>query len=115
MQNRIPFAMGGVSSEWLQPVTGEVVKTYSIITTPANELMAEIQNNKKRMPLIIQPNDIDRWLSDIKRDEIEALMTPLPDGILRAHSISKLITTRRGADINVPEVQTEYNYNATLF
>ena len=57
---------------------------------------------------------IDKWLSDIKREEIEALMKPLRDGILRAHTISKLITTR-GADINVPEVQAEYSYNEIIF
>ena len=109
MPNHKPYTMGGVYTKWQRPDTGATLLTFSIITTPANSLLSEIHNNKKRMPLIIQPEDRDISLSDLKRDEIETLMKPLPDGILQAHTISKLITTR-GAETNVPEVQDEFKY-----
>lgn len=107
MPKHEPFSFGGIYSEWTHPETGEVFTTFSIITTEANELMSQIHNIKKRMPLIIQPADREKWLSAITEAEIKELMQPLPDGILQAHTISKLITTR-GIDNNVPEVQVEH-------
>jgi putative SOS response-associated peptidase YedK len=37
------------------------MRTFAIITTDANELVAEIHD---RMPLILAPADYTRWLSD---------------------------------------------------
>jgi putative SOS response-associated peptidase YedK len=39
------------------------IRTYTIITTEANPLMAEIHNTKKRMPVIVQ-NQYDWLLGD---------------------------------------------------
>jgi putative SOS response-associated peptidase YedK len=36
------------------------VRTFAIITTTANPLVSAIHN---RMPVILHPNDYDRWLS----------------------------------------------------
>lgn len=45
--------------------TGEVKKTFTIITTPPNELVAPVHD---RMPAVLQRDDIDGWLSGIDRD-----------------------------------------------
>ncbi|MBV9532498.1 MAG: SOS response-associated peptidase family protein [Bradyrhizobium sp.] len=37
------------------------MRTFAIITTDANELVADIH---ERMPLILAPTDYVRWLSD---------------------------------------------------
>lgn len=58
-----PFAFGGIYSEWTDKTTGELMNTYSIVTTEANELMAEIHNNKKRMPVILTPETEKLWLT----------------------------------------------------
>ncbi|MBP6456852.1 MAG: SOS response-associated peptidase [Chitinophagaceae bacterium] len=55
------FAFAGLWSEWIDKQTGELFNTYTILTTEANELMTEIHNTKKRMPIIIA-NEND-WLS----------------------------------------------------
>ena len=105
---RHPLALGGVWTDWTNKETAEVIRTCSIITTPANDLMARIHNTKKRMPLIVERQNWDQWLDrQAERPALEALMQPLPDGELLAHPISKLITSRT-ADSNVPEVQQEY-------
>lgn len=109
MPGQVPFTMGGVYTKWQRPDTGVEMLTFSIITTEANNLMSEIHNNRKRMPLIITPENRDKWLSNLSKEQIQKMMQPLPDGMLQTHTISKLITTR-GADINVPEVQTLYEY-----
>ncbi|MEP6260363.1 MAG: SOS response-associated peptidase [Gillisia sp.] len=57
------FAFAGIYSSWKKPGTGEVINSYSIITTEANELMSKIHNNKQRMPVVLKQEDQNSWLS----------------------------------------------------
>ncbi|MFY7664572.1 SOS response-associated peptidase [Flavobacterium sp.] len=41
---------------------GKRFLSFSIITTQANELMAEIHNSKKRMPVVLEAEEVDLWL-----------------------------------------------------
>lgn len=70
------FAFAGLWSKWQDPLTKDYIFTYTIITTAANELMSEIHNSKKRMPVIVRPDEYDAWLDqkDINLDgnELEA-------------------------------------------
>ena len=61
-QEQEVFAFAGLYSSWTNPVSGELIKTYTMITTQANELMEYIHNHKKRMPLIIKREDEKAWL-----------------------------------------------------
>lgn len=56
------FAFAGFYSVWQDPETKEITNSYSILTTEANELMSEIHNNKKRMPVMLRQNDHRAWL-----------------------------------------------------
>ncbi len=56
------FTFAGLYSHWTDTQTGEIKKTYTMVTTEANELMAEIHNIKKRMPIILHPEDEKKWL-----------------------------------------------------
>ena len=64
------FAFAGIWSEWTNPKNGNVIKSYSVITTEANELMSEIHNSKKRMPLIIPKERELDWLNAIPIPEV---------------------------------------------
>ncbi len=57
------FAFAGIYSSWKNPANNEVVNSYSIITTEANELMSKIHNHKKRMPVVLKQEDRNSWLS----------------------------------------------------
>ena len=57
------FAFAGIYSTWEKPGTGELINSYSIITTEANELMSKIHNNKQRMPVVLKQEDQNIWLS----------------------------------------------------
>ncbi|MFD1096516.1 SOS response-associated peptidase [Salegentibacter chungangensis] len=57
------FAFAGIYSSWTNPETEDLVNTYSILTTEANELMSEIHNHKKRMPVLLKKADHSNWLS----------------------------------------------------
>ena len=65
------FGFAGFYSEWINPANGEPLTTYTIATTEANELMAEIHNNKKRMPIILKKNDRNRWLTGENLEEFQ--------------------------------------------
>lgn len=56
------FALGGLYSEWVDKSTGEVINSYTILTTKANKLMSEIHNSKKRMPVILDKSIEKEWL-----------------------------------------------------
>ena len=58
------FAFGGIWEEWVDTQTGEIIQTFSIITTEANSLMAEIHNTKKRQPLILPKESESMWLNE---------------------------------------------------
>ena len=52
MKDGEPFGLGGLWENWKEPNSGEWIRTFAIITTPANEIVAEIHD---RMPLILAP------------------------------------------------------------
>lgn len=78
-----PFAFAGLYNAWTNKNTGEVVNTYTILTTEANELMALIHNSKKRMPVVLRKEEESLWLNHERltaysvRDEVELIATPL--------------------------------------
>ncbi len=78
------ITLGCIFEEWTDKNSGEHKKTFSILTTDANELMSYIHNNKLRMPVVIDKADRSTWLSDIDRDEIERLMLPYAEHRLQA-------------------------------
>lgn len=56
-----PFALAGLWSEWQAP-SGDVVRSYTIITTEARGIMREIHNTKLRMPVVLKPEIEKDWL-----------------------------------------------------
>jgi putative SOS response-associated peptidase YedK len=58
MKDGAPFGLAGVWESWKEPATGEWVRTFAIITTDANELVADIHD---RVPVIVAPSDFPRW------------------------------------------------------
>lgn len=71
------FAFAGLYNTWADPLSGELFNTYTILTTEANELMSLIHNSKKRMPLILNPEDENLWLSgaNLKHNEVDLIAT----------------------------------------
>ena len=101
------FAMAGLSESWLDPETGELIPTFSIVTTVANPLMAVIHNTKKRMPVILPAEKEKDWLQSGR--EGAPLLVPYPESEMEAWPVSRLITSR-DAPKNRPEVQEPFEY-----
>jgi putative SOS response-associated peptidase YedK len=103
--------VGGLKSAWTNPATGEIIESFAIITTGANELMSKIHNNPKlgesRMPLLLDENDIDTWFKGTK-DEIMELIHPNTTQVLSTQTVRPL----RGKQYigNTPEAIEEFEY-----
>ena len=82
-----PFAFAGIWSAWKDPATNDWLQSFAIITTEANELMAPIHN---RMPVILQPEDYDRWLNRERKSLTST--SDLPLDLLRPYSSQALQT-----------------------
>lgn len=80
LPNNEAFAFAGLWSEWIDKTSGEIVFSYTILTTEANELMSEIHNNKKRMPIIVSPESEKDWLNgnslEMQNDRLIAIAAP---------------------------------------
>jgi putative SOS response-associated peptidase YedK len=84
-------------------------KTFSIITTEANELMASIHNTKKRMPLILNNENIENWIkNELAENEIKNILKPFPDYLIKVHTIKKLKIS--GENDYTEELLEPYNY-----
>ncbi len=57
------LAFAGIHSTWINPVNGEIISSTSILTQPANEMMAKIHNIKKRQPVVLSENIQQPWLN----------------------------------------------------
>ena len=108
--NKEIFTLGIVYADFSDLETGETYPTYSIITTDANPLLAEIHNTKKRMPLIISEEDREAWLFSNDKEEIHQLMIPY-SGDLEAHQVLR-VTGGRADDSNQLSTQQKLNFDA---
>jgi putative SOS response-associated peptidase YedK len=91
------FSFAGLFDEWVDKSTGEEIKTFTIITTEANELVKPIHD---RMPVILTLEAEELWL-DEKEKEVVDLLKPYEADLMKAYPISSLINSPTN---NTPEV-----------
>lgn len=94
-----PMALAGLHTIWTGP-DGEEVDTVATITVPANTELAFIHD---RMPVVIEPRDIDAWLDvrGVGAGEALALVRGLPPGALRFHPVSTRVNSARFDDADL--------------
>ena len=98
MKDGSPFGLAGIWENWKDPASGDWIRTFAIITTDSNELVAEIHD---RMPVIIAPSDYARWLSD--EPDPRDLMRPFPAGLMRMWPISTRVNKPENDDPSIVE------------
>ena len=102
------FLVAGIASHWINRETGETMGTFAMVTCPSGPLLTEIHNTKKRQPLILAPEDWQKWVFGADEQALE-LVKPCDDKWLKAHTIAPLASHAR-ENRNVPEVQNPYFY-----
>lgn len=92
LSNKEPFAFAGLYDEWENGA--EIIRTCTIITTEANELMAEIHD---RMPVILTRENEKVWLDgDITETaELKSVMVPYEAAFMNAYPISSFVNNAR--------------------
>ena len=84
-----PLALAGLWDVWRRP-DGERVASCTIVTVPANGLVAPIHD---RMPAILDGAALDAWLDPRERapGELVPLLVPAPDPWLEAYPVSSYV------------------------
>ena len=85
------FAFAGLYDIWRDP-DGQTVKTYTILTTEPNALMASIHN---RMPVILRREDEDEWLNpdNTEPEHLLPLLRPYSSGKMAAYPVSRMVNS----------------------
>jgi putative SOS response-associated peptidase YedK len=85
------FMMAGIYNTYIDDESGKNIDTFAIVTTAANALMAQIHNDKKRMPVIFTDELADEWtnknLTETRITELATFQFPAKD--MKAHSVAK--------------------------
>ncbi|MFO0551348.1 MAG: SOS response-associated peptidase [Polyangiaceae bacterium] len=85
----------GLWDDWIDPTTGEALRSFVVITTRANELVAKVHD---RMPVILEDDSaLEAWLGD---DPTAAATTlrPAGAGVLRAVPVSDRVNSVKNDD-----------------
>ncbi len=101
LKQRRPFALAGIFDQWTDHETGEVVHSFAIITTTANELLQKIPHH--RSPVILAERDEQRWLKAEHLNEITGMLEPYPSEEMNAYPVSPRIKNPRQNDRDLIE------------
>jgi putative SOS response-associated peptidase YedK len=96
-KNNELLLFAGVYNEWLNPETGELIPTCSIITKEADLLMSTIHNSKKRMPALLNENEYKVWLNTEDKQTIRHLLQVKEEHHLHAIPV-KINVTKNESD-----------------
>lgn len=80
LKHRKTFCFAGLWSEWVDPETKVAFRTCGIMTTAANQMVAEIHYENPRMPVILQKKDEAIWINKkLSPTQLLTLCVPFPD------------------------------------
>jgi putative SOS response-associated peptidase YedK len=98
------FAFAGLWENWADRETGELIPTFSIITTDANELVRDIHD---RMPVILPKEEEEHWLQDgLASKEYLSLLKPYPADEMEMYPVGEMVNSPRN---NSPELLERMN------
>ena len=83
------MTLAGLWDEWRSP-KDERIKSFAIITTTANALLAPLHD---RMPVVIPPDGWDDWLGEKSASErtLATLLRPYPDQAMAFWAVDRRV------------------------
>jgi putative SOS response-associated peptidase YedK len=112
-----PFAFAGIWDMWANPETGEIISSFAIVTTVANELLQRIPHH--RSPVILPRSLEQHWINnEIPLSDVTGMLRPYPADLMNAYPIDPAIKNPRanGPHLLKPTGQRlspEYNVRKT--
>jgi putative SOS response-associated peptidase YedK len=91
-----PREVFGVAGLWERSrrADGSYLVSCTLITVPANRLLAEVHNGKQRMPAVLAETDHESWLSGAAPEALAALR-PYPAEEMLAWRVSRRVNSPR--------------------
>ncbi len=101
LKNTQVFGFAGLYDVW-HDKEGKELKTYTIITTAPNALVAPIHD---RMPVILEKKDEEAWLNpdETEADRLLKLLHPYPANEMEAYPVSRLVNSPKNDTRDVIE------------
>lgn len=102
MRDKSSFCFAGLWQDWTDKETGEIIKTFTVVTTDNNDLMERIGHH--RMPAIVSPEHQAAWLDPDVQDKdllMAMIREPEPSENLQAYPVGYEINYR---DQHGPEI-----------
>ena len=94
-----PFGFAGLWTSWRDPASGEQLRSCTIITTTANELVAPVHD---RMPVILPRGVEEQWLDRaVEPAEALELLAPYPSEHMRSAEASMLVNAVANDDLRL--------------
>ena len=98
LKDECPFAFAGICDYW-EDEKGKELKSFSIITTDANDLISRIHD---RMPVILSPKDEKEWLDpELEITKAVEMLHPYPAEEMKMYPVSTLVNSPKN---DLPEV-----------
>jgi putative SOS response-associated peptidase YedK len=111
-----PLAFAGLWAPWKDPNTGEWVLSAAVVTTQANETVAQLHD---RMPVILAPDAWRLWADPEIRDEdlLADLLRPAADDLLELVPVSPLVNNanNEGPELLLPPAPRATDPDLALF
>jgi putative SOS response-associated peptidase YedK len=86
-----PLLLAGLFERWHSTRSDEVLLTCCVITTEPSADVVEVHD---RMPVVLDPSDLDAWLQGDATLR-HTLLRPAPEGTLHHHEVSQLVNSTR--------------------
>ncbi len=89
------MTFAGLYEEWTSP-EGEVIPSFTIITTEANKTVQELHD---RMPAMLLDEELDAWLNPGNSDlsALHDLLRPWPDNDIRFYRVGQEVNNARNS------------------
>ena len=112
LRSEEPFAFAGLWEQWTSS-TGEMIPSFTIITTTANELVTPIHN---RMPVILRRENEHAWLNNASGVKSWiSLLVPYVAGEMKCYPVSPRINSPGFDDPSVLEPDTSVGKDKDSF
>ena len=91
------IAVAGIHEQWLPPGETVPIRTFAVLTTAANAVMAPVHD---RMPVVIPPEAYGDWLDPDSDDvaPLQGLLCPPADDLLQSFPVSQRVNSVRNDD-----------------